>query len=131
MNTILQATLKIIGARHRHPMSVTVFEDFCRLVYKSIHCGQNPAASNELGIDEKAISSSEILMTVKQLKDFYDALPAACKTGNSAPVVHNTPVIIINYKGIRRLLDGTNRINFWAQHLPATQQCLVYEHVIT
>lgn len=92
------------------------FETLCRLMYKSIHCkdpGKIELPSALIRIKESEIVSSPETRTVKSLEQVKNSMPRT--HGRKAPHQNgiDNPIVIVELDGVERLIDGSNRINYW------------------
>lgn len=126
-DSILQDTLKNLS---NHKNGGNLFDNFCRLVYKSIHT-KDPRTPNQLGILQETIESEKQTRTVNELYLLKKSMPANHDRKDANPNRLNDPIIIVEYEGVERLIDGSTRITYWHNAGDLTKNLNVNFHKIS
>lgn len=131
MDEILDDTYKqILNHRRRAP----VFEAFCRLIYKGKH-GKDPEAGQKasylLGIDEDCIVSRTEERTVEELDGIKNRMIASHdRVRPYHPGIANA-IVVVEFENVERILDGSNRINYWVSEGDLSKLLKINHHTVT
>lgn len=115
-DAILEQTLYLLGRDHGNTGKKDGLFEFNRLLTKSI-LGRAPLLEELLNFSKDEIVSFQYQWPTARLAEIksnqemsHDRFVPRTECGI------NSPVIIAEYRGVLRLLDGSNRINMWVLH---------------
>lgn len=109
------------------------FETLCRLVYKSIY-GIDPETkikpSEMLGLCESDIKSTEEERSVAELWLLKESMPFKHYRIKDDLQGKEEPIIVVNLHGNDRLIDGSNRINYWFSQGDLEKLLKINHHIL-
>lgn len=126
MEKILENTYRQLEDAGHGPAD---FETLCRLIYKSIY-GSDPknTPSETLGIYEEGTISTRIKRTVGYLWRLKESMPRQHYRIRDDLQGHDNPIILVEFHDNIRLVDGSNRINYWFSQGDLTKELYVNFH---